>query len=608
MTTSDSFLFVSHVSEDRAAAMEIVAELERRGLRCWIAPRDVRPGTPFDDEIADAIDASLAMLLIFSERCNESEYIRREVTVAGESHKVIIPFRIEDAPPRRGLRVRLADLHWVDGFVSREQAIDDLLRTFKPTDGLGERVVRHKAARTPDKAGAPEEHPDIDKHPRRPLTDGETQGAKARRIRNDIEAASRAEEIERHRAIPRSKQHTLPRLWVSAAAVVGLLLGVALLGFLLAERSPPTSPDPRSDTGAEAVNVRADVAAIDLIPAVNLQRSAGDRIIASTAPGPDGIIRRFEVRAREGGRGWAIFALANSGDEPLDRLLVAPHYRTAGSGVIAPVLDQSHIVNITPSLDEPPARRDNASADVFQIRLKPGEVVTYVAELRRANLPQLELWEPDSYKDRTNGLLLYQSVVIGIAGLLALFLTLLCVFERNLTFLTAALLGWAVLVYVGIDFGLWNLLFNISAGTVRTWRASAEAGLVTALLLFLFAYPDVNRRLVGYPHIAIACLAFLGVMLAIAMVSPAIVSGISRILLPIVAVLGLSLVAYRWMQGEEHPNALIPSWLFLVLWTFGATLTWSGWLGGENGGPALTGALVLFVMLVGVPVTKSLWR
>lgn len=69
MTTPEIFLFVSHVSEDRAAAMEIVEELERRGLRCWIAPRDVTPGRPFDDEIAAAIDSSRAMLLIFSERC-----------------------------------------------------------------------------------------------------------------------------------------------------------------------------------------------------------------------------------------------------------------------------------------------------------------------------------------------------------------------------------------------------------------------------------------------------------------------------------------------------------------------------------------------------------
>jgi hypothetical protein len=132
MPDPDLFLFVSHVSEDRQAALEIVDELERRAVSCWIAPRDVHPGRPFDDEIVEAIEACRAMLLVFSDHCNEHEYIRREITVAGESHKVIIPFRLENAQPRRGLRVRLSDLHWIDGFVSRERAIDQVVREIDP--------------------------------------------------------------------------------------------------------------------------------------------------------------------------------------------------------------------------------------------------------------------------------------------------------------------------------------------------------------------------------------------------------------------------------------------------------------------------------------------
>ena len=67
------------------------------------------------------------MLLIFSSRCNESEYIRREITVAGNMNKIIIPFRIEDVEPKRGLSVRLANLHWIDAFVARERAIDEVV-------------------------------------------------------------------------------------------------------------------------------------------------------------------------------------------------------------------------------------------------------------------------------------------------------------------------------------------------------------------------------------------------------------------------------------------------------------------------------------------------
>src|SRR5262249_17857180 len=81
----------------------------------------------------------------------------------------------------------------------------------------------------------------------------------------------------------------------------------------------------------EAGNVRLDAAAIDLTSATELQRTDGDRIQVSTAPGPDGIVRRIEVRAREGNTNWAVLALTNNSDEQIDRLIVVPHYRMVGS-------------------------------------------------------------------------------------------------------------------------------------------------------------------------------------------------------------------------------------------------------------------------------------
>jgi hypothetical protein len=132
MQKTDLVLFVSHVSEDAAAALEIVAELERRGVPCWVTPRNVRPGRPFDEEIAVAIEHCRAMLLIFSEHCNGNDYIRREVTVAGELGKDIVPFRIEDVKSRGALQMRLSDLHWINGFRARERAIDEVVRIFMP--------------------------------------------------------------------------------------------------------------------------------------------------------------------------------------------------------------------------------------------------------------------------------------------------------------------------------------------------------------------------------------------------------------------------------------------------------------------------------------------
>ena len=180
----------------------------------------------------------------------------------------------------------------------------------------------------------------------------------------------------------------------------------------------------------EAVNVRTDASAIDLTDAVERHRTEDGRLLVSAAPGPDGIVRRMDVRAREGNTNWAVFALANSGDEQIDRLIVVPHYRMVGSGMLWPDLGLSRVASITSS-GERPERQDSATADIFRITLDPGAVMTYVLELRTDKLPQLYLWEPDAYKDKVNSFTLYHGIVIGIAGLLALFLTILFVVKGS---------------------------------------------------------------------------------------------------------------------------------------------------------------------------------
>src|SRR5262245_38422612 len=156
----------------------------------------------------------------------------------------------------------------------------------------------------------------------------------------------------------------------------------------------------------EAVSVRTDVPAIDLTDAAERQRTEADRLLVSAAPGPDGIIRRMDVRAREGNTNWAVFALANTGDEQIERLIVVPHYRMVGSGVFWPDLGRSRVASITSS-GERPDRQDSATADIFRITLDPGSVMTYVLELRGDKLNQLYLWEPEAYKDKVNSITLY---------------------------------------------------------------------------------------------------------------------------------------------------------------------------------------------------------
>jgi diguanylate cyclase (GGDEF)-like protein/PAS domain S-box-containing protein len=354
----------------------------------------------------------------------------------------------------------------------------------------------------------------------------------------------------------------------------------------------------------EAVNVRTDVTAIDLTGVAELVKTDSDTIAVSAAPGADGIIRRMQQPAREGSTNWAVFALANSGDEQIDRLIVVPHYRMVGSGLFLPDLGLSRIVTISPSSGERPEQQYSATADTYRITLDPGTVVTYIAELRTDRLPQLYLWEPDAYKDKINSFTLYYGIVIGIAGLLALFLTILFVVKGSVMFPAAAALGWAVLVYIGIDFGFWGKVFDMSSGAERIWRASGEAILAATLLVFLFAYLNLGRWHVRYMHITLGWLAGLAALVAIALIDASIASGIARLSLVLIAFLGLGLVIYLSTHGYDRAVLLIPTWFLLVVWTVGLMMTVTGFVTNDIIGPALLGGLVLIVMLIGFTVMQ----
>lgn len=91
--------FISHASQDRSTAEEVAAHLEEKGYRCWIAPRDVRPGEEYAVEIIRGIERSKCFVLLLSEASNLSANVRREVERAASKAKPIYPVRLEDVPP-----------------------------------------------------------------------------------------------------------------------------------------------------------------------------------------------------------------------------------------------------------------------------------------------------------------------------------------------------------------------------------------------------------------------------------------------------------------------------------------------------------------------------
>jgi hypothetical protein len=125
-----------------------------------------------------------------------------------------------------------------------------------------------------------------------------------------------------------------------------------------------------------------------------------------------------------------------------------------------PDLGSARILGITPSEGFALDQVESSEDDVFRITLNPGTVITFVAELAAPELPQIYLWEPEAYKDTVNAYTLYRGIVLGIAGLLAVFLTILFVVKGTSMLPATAALAWAVLAYVSVDFGFLSKLIS----------------------------------------------------------------------------------------------------------------------------------------------------
>ena len=108
--------FISYATADKAKAEEICAYLEGRGLRCWIAPRDVRAGREYANEIIDGIERAPVLVLVLSAAANESKFVRREVERAVTKGDPVIPVRIENVMPSTALELFVSATHWIDAW------------------------------------------------------------------------------------------------------------------------------------------------------------------------------------------------------------------------------------------------------------------------------------------------------------------------------------------------------------------------------------------------------------------------------------------------------------------------------------------------------------
>ena len=107
-------VFISYSSKDADIANNICSFLEHNNLECFIAPRNIRPGHLYAEEIIFGLESSDLLLLLLSENSNASAHVLREVEWAVSNNIPIITYKLEEVTLNPSMKYFLMATQWMD--------------------------------------------------------------------------------------------------------------------------------------------------------------------------------------------------------------------------------------------------------------------------------------------------------------------------------------------------------------------------------------------------------------------------------------------------------------------------------------------------------------
>lgn len=107
-------IFISHSSNEASMAVELCNALESGGNKCFIAPRDIRSGFEYAEEIANGIDSADIILLLLSEASNNSPHVLREIERAVTKSIPILVYKVEEVALTKSMEYFLMTHQWME--------------------------------------------------------------------------------------------------------------------------------------------------------------------------------------------------------------------------------------------------------------------------------------------------------------------------------------------------------------------------------------------------------------------------------------------------------------------------------------------------------------
>ena len=128
-------VFVSYASVDRPKVVALAERLRRAGVSSWVDQESIPGASLWAQEIVEAIERCRVLILAASRASFESPNVLREVTIASERRKPILPLYLERVPLPSRLAFPLAGIQHIDLFEHPlEQALPRILSALRGHD------------------------------------------------------------------------------------------------------------------------------------------------------------------------------------------------------------------------------------------------------------------------------------------------------------------------------------------------------------------------------------------------------------------------------------------------------------------------------------------
>ena len=122
-------VFISYGSPDRDRIQDLISRLRQAGVTVWIDEAGIEGAAMWSEEIVGAINNCKVLILAISPNSTKSKNVVRELALASEEEKTILPVFLEPTDIPESMKYQLAGIQRVEYFAgNEEEAIGSVLR------------------------------------------------------------------------------------------------------------------------------------------------------------------------------------------------------------------------------------------------------------------------------------------------------------------------------------------------------------------------------------------------------------------------------------------------------------------------------------------------